>query len=188
MRKAIALTCALAGAIILSTVAASAKQDDRDALRVALRTADGKNVGTVKLEAGGFNTLDVRAHTRPGIAPGWHGFHIHAVGRCEGPDFASAGPHLKSGAENHPDHAGDLAPLLVKANGRATGRLTTDRVTLEALRDADGSALVVHAGPDNFANIPGRYIQGGPDADSLTSGDSGARVACGVIAPSARVR
>ena len=50
---------------------------------------------------------------------------------------------------------------------------------LAQLRDADGSALIVHAGPDNFANIPPRY--GTPDADTLATGDSGARAACGVV-------
>ena len=75
-----------------------------------------------------------------------------------------------------------MSSLLVKRNGTATLRLTTDRFTIADLRDADGSAVMVHAGADNFANIPPRYAPGGPDQATLDTGDSGARVACGEIA------
>ena len=76
---------------------------------------------------------------------------------------------------------GDLVPLLVKQNGTATLRVTTDRFRLADLRDGDGSAVVVHAGPDNLAHIPPRYAPQ-PDAQTLATGDSGERVACGAIA------
>ena len=116
------------------------------------------------------------------LRPGFHGFHVHAVGSCERPTFASAGGHLKAPAEGHGGHAGDLSSLLVKRNGTATLRLTTDRLALTDLRDADGSAVVVHADPDNFANIPPRYAPNGPDQSTLDTGDSGVRLACGEIA------
>ena len=67
--------------------------------------------------------------------------------------------HLKPADQIHGAHAGDMSSLLVKGNGTATLRLTTDRFTLADLRDADGSAVMVHAGPDNFANIP-RALRG----------------------------
>ena len=97
-----------------------------------------------------------------GIAPGFHGFHVHAVGKCEGPAFTTAGGHFSAPGQTHRNHAGDLPPLLVNADGSASAAFETDRFVLAQLRDADGSALIVHAGPDNFANIPPRY--GTPDA------------------------
>jgi Cu-Zn family superoxide dismutase len=85
----------------------------------------------------------------------------------------------------HGDHAGDMPPLLVTADGDAWATFVTDRFTLDELRDADGSAVMVHAGRDNLANIPPeRYSAAGvpgPDATTLMTGDAGARVACGVI-------
>ena len=102
---------------------------------------------------------------------------------CVAPAFTSAIGHLKAAGQSHGDHVGDMSSLLVKRNGTATLRLTTDRFTLADLRDADGSAVMVHAGPDNFANIPPRYAPDGPDQATLDTGDSGARVACGAIAP-----
>jgi Cu/Zn superoxide dismutase len=80
-------------------------------------------------------------------------------------------------------HEGDLPSLLVKRNGTATLRATTDRFTLGDLRDRDGSAVMVHAGADNYANIPPRYAPTGPDQETLDTGDSGDRVACGRIVP-----
>jgi Cu-Zn family superoxide dismutase len=75
-----------------------------------------------------------------------------------------------------------MPSLLVKRNGTARLRLTTDRFTLDDLRDRDGSAVMVHAGPDNYANVPPRYAPNGPDQETLDTGDSGDRVACGRIA------
>ena len=114
-----------------------------------------------------------------GLTPGFHGLHIHAVGKCEGPAFTSAGGHVAAPGQTHGGHAGDLPSLLVNADGTASAAFETDRFTIASLRDADGSAVMIHAGPDNFANIPARY--GTPDAETLATGDSGARVACGVI-------
>ena len=65
------------------------------------------------------------------------------------------------------------------ADGEAMLGTVTDRFNLADLHDADGSAVMVHSGPDNFANIPPRY--GGPDQETLATGDSGSRVACGVV-------
>ena len=100
-------------------------------------------------------------------------------GKVKGPAFTSAGGHFAAPNTTHGAHAGDLPPLLVNADGTASAAFETDRFTLAQLRDADGSALIVHAGADNFANIPPRY--GTPDADTLATGDAGARAACGVI-------
>jgi superoxide dismutase, Cu-Zn family len=79
----------------------------------------------------------------------------------------------------HGAHAGDLPSLLVTEDGEATLATATDRFSIADLRDADGSAVMVHSGADNFANIPARY--GGPDQETLSTGDAGSRLACGVV-------
>lgn len=111
-----------------------------------------------------------------GFAPGTYGMHIHAVGQCTPPDFASAGPHWNpTGAQHGRDnpkgaHHGDLPNLVVEpgAIGRATLQLVGSRLEGDGgMLDADGAAFVIHAGPDDMKSDP--------------AGNSGARVACGVI-------
>jgi Cu-Zn family superoxide dismutase len=125
-----------------------------------------------------------------GVAPEFHGFHVHAVGECV-PPFTSAGGHFNPDGVPHGDHAGDLPSLLVNGDSTAELRFKTDRFTLSDLFDADGSAVIVHAGRDNFANIPSRYHSHtydtfGPDTDTLATGDAGGRTACGVVEWSSR--
>ncbi|MEA2185594.1 MAG: superoxide dismutase, Cu-Zn family [Solirubrobacteraceae bacterium] len=93
----------------------------------------------------------------------------------------SAGGHLKNEGTSHSDHAGDLMSLYVKSDGTVSARFETDRFGLRTLRDKDGSAVVIHAGADNFGNIPPRYAPNGPDQMTRDTGDSGARIACGPI-------
>jgi superoxide dismutase, Cu-Zn family len=151
----------------------------RSVAAVTLRTADGDAVGRVWMhERRRSGTVTVMARVR-GLTPGFHGFHVHTAGRCEPPGFTSAGGHLNPDGSEHGDHAGDLPSLLVNADGTGILATATDRFSLADLRDADGSAVMVHSGRDNFANIPPRY--GGPDAGTLDTGDSGTRVACGVV-------
>jgi Cu-Zn family superoxide dismutase len=137
----------------------------------------------------GSATVSVDAE---GMPPGWHGFHVHATGLCEPDspdpadptevgDFLSAGGHLGADEAAHGDHAGDLPPLDVGQDGTASLEVTTDRFALEDLLDDDGSAVMVHSGPDNLGNVPSRYAPDGPDAETLAAGDSGTRIACGVI-------
>lgn len=143
---------------------------------VQLGDASGRRVGTATLaevDRGVRIVVVVQ-----GLPPGDKGVHIHAVGRCEPPGFTSAGGHFNPGGRQHGllnpqgPHAGDLPSIAVDAGG--TGRLetTTDRITLGAgptsIFDADGSALVVHRDPDDFRTDP--------------TGNSGSRLACGVIA------
>lgn len=149
--------------------------------RARLVDASGNNVGDVRLKVHrGQTRVEAQLQLAPQLA-GFHGFHIHAVGRCDPAGFTSAAGHLSQPGQNHRDHAGDMPSLLVNGDGRAEISFNTDRVTLSTLFDADGSAVVVHAGPDNFANIPARYAPNGPDAPTLATGDAGARVACGVL-------
>jgi Cu-Zn family superoxide dismutase len=179
LRITLAAICAVLGVAGVTAIV-TAKPPARTVADVTLRDAAGTKVGTVSVATTSWSSTDIRARVR-GMRPGFHGFHIHAVGACEAPDFMSAKGHLKAEGQSHGAHSGDMPPLLVKGNGTATLRVTTDRFTLADLRDADGSAVMIHAGPDNFANIPPRYAPGGPDQETLDTGDSGARVACGVI-------
>lgn len=154
--------------------------------RVLLQGVDGTNIGWITLRQS-RDLVTVTGWVR-GLTPGFHGFHIHEFGVCDakapaGP-FATAGGHYQGGHPSHGDHAGDMPSLLVTDEGKAFTQFVTDRFTLADLRDADGSAVMVHGGRDNFANIPTRYLSGGvpgPDATTLATGDAGARAACGVI-------
>jgi superoxide dismutase, Cu-Zn family len=111
-----------------------------------------------------------------GLEPGLHGIHIHAVGTCS-PTFAAAGGHHnplghQHGLDNpHGAHSGDLPNLTVNVAGRGHLNTTTDRATLSpgpvTIFDSNGSSLIIHAGPDDHVTDP--------------TGNSGARVACGVI-------
>ena len=145
---------------------------------VKLHDQVGHQVGTASLtqQRGGNVLVHIRVHNLP---PGFHGFHVHAVGECVRP-FTTAGAHFDLGKHTHRDHSGDLPVLLVSADGTADARFITDRFELADLFDANGSALIIHANPDNYANIPGRYLVT-PDATTLATGDAGDRIACGVV-------
>ena len=149
---------------------------DPVALRVALFDAAGGPVGSVLVTADSAGVaLAFDVHDLP---PGPHGVHVHSAGRCERPDFLSAGPHLDVGHHQHGldnpagHHLGDLPNLVVGPDGRAkmTLRLSPaeGRFSNRTLLDADGSAVIIHAGPDDGRTDP--------------SGNSGARIACGIVA------
>jgi Cu-Zn family superoxide dismutase len=158
--------------------AANADDDDDDGARATIRDAAGARVGTATLseDRGG---VEVRATVR-GLTPGFHGFHIHSVGECVAP-FTSAGGHFNLPGAGHPSHSGDMPVLLVNEDGKGEARFETDRFRISDLFDADGSAIIIHALADNYANIPTRYSASGPDATTLATGDAGGRVACGLI-------
>ena len=112
-----------------------------------------------------------------GLRPGTYGAHIHTTGSCNAPDFSSAGPHWnptgkQHGADNpQGKHLGDLPNLEVDAQGRGLVIFAVENSSLEGgpnpLLDADGAAIVIHAKPDDYRTDP--------------SGNSGDRIACGVI-------
>ncbi|MCU1643707.1 MAG: superoxide dismutase family protein [Nocardia sp.] len=162
-----------------------------DSVSATLKDSNGQTVGTATFGVvGNHLEVNVEAH---GLKPGFHGLHVHQFGKCEansvaptgGPagDFLSAGGHFQAGDQNVHPASGDLTSLEVKQDGTAKLVTTTDAVTLDELK---GKALMIHAGADNFGNIPSRYTQAGgaagPDAETMATGDAGARVACGVIA------
>ena len=179
-RILLASACAVAALAATATIVV-AERPEPTKIRVTLKNVNGAAVGHVSFTArSSKGPVTVAASVRR-LTAGFHGFHVHAVGSCAAPTFMSAAGHLKAAGQNHRDHTGDMSSLLAKRNGTATLRLTTDRFRLADLRDADGSAVVVHAEPDNFANVPPRYAPSGPDQGTLDTGDSGARVACGAI-------
>ncbi|HEY8171996.1 MAG TPA: superoxide dismutase family protein [Dehalococcoidia bacterium] len=149
--------------------------------RATLRDANNAIIGKVKLEQDG-DVVDIKVNVDGSVAAGFHGFHVHAAGACVAP-FTSAGGHYNPTLATHRDHAGDLPVLYVDADGEAEARVSTDRFALDDLFDADGSAFILHANPDNYANldlIPG-LPYGPSNAVTLATGDAGSRFACGVI-------
>jgi Cu-Zn family superoxide dismutase len=96
-------------------------------------------------------------------------------------DFLSAGGHVGAGETDHGEHPGDLPSLYVAEDGAGSVTAVTDALTVGDLTDDDGSAIVVHAAPDNFANIPERYAPGGADEMTRNTGDAGGRIACGPV-------
>jgi Cu-Zn family superoxide dismutase len=143
--------------------------------KAALQSADGKEAGSVTLTqtpSGVLLSLTVK-----GLPPGEHAFHVHAVGKCEAP-FTSAGGHFNPGNKKHgllaPEgaHAGDMPNLHIPASGDLTIEVHNPMITLEkdkpnSLFDADGSAVIIHAGKDDYKSDP--------------TGEAGGRIACGVV-------
>jgi len=187
---ALAVLAAAVGTLPSSATAV----DDSSGARASVRDVNGVFLGTVTLDSAGSKLF--LTGRLSGLAAGFHGFHIHAVGICNPRavdpatgavvPFFTAGGHLNPGGATHGNHAGDLPSLKVSADGRATAVTETSTVTLAQIFDADGAAIIIHAGPDNFANIPTRYTAAGattpgPDAATLATGDSGGRTACGVL-------
>ena len=137
----------------------------------SLRTATNADAGratATEVEGGLRVSLDASA-----LPPGTHGAHIHMVGRCDAPDFTTAGGHWNPTSKQHGTmnpagpHEGDLPNLIVGTDGRGTLAITIPGATLAGLLDTDGSAMVVHASADDLRTDP--------------SGNSGGRIACGVF-------
>jgi superoxide dismutase, Cu-Zn family len=137
--------------------------------------AQGNKIGTAVFHSSGTGVrIEVNVSQLP---PGTHGIHIHNVGKCEGPDFTSAGPHLNPTSKHHgkdnPEgpHAGDLLNIEVKTDGNVKASLLDPNVTLgpglNSVFHEGGTSLIIHAAADDYKTDP--------------AGNSGARIACGLI-------
>jgi Cu-Zn family superoxide dismutase len=168
---------AAGAAMLLATglaVSAAAQTASLPQANAVLKDKAGKDVGSVKLTqtpAGVLLNVAVK-----GLPAGEHAFHIHAVGKCEAP-FESAGPHFNPGNQKHGmlaghGHAGDMPNLHVPQNGQLAVEVLNTAITIEkgkpnSVFDNDGSAIVIHAGVDDYKSDP--------------AGNAGDRIACGVV-------
>ena len=142
---------------------------------VALRDPTGRLLANATISDEGGLRVRVEA---AGLAQGTYAVHVHAAGHCEPPDFQSAGPHWNPTGRQHGrlnpagPHLGDLPNLTIGTDGAGAVEFTIRGASLRGgergLMDRDGAALVIHTGPDDYRTHP--------------SGNSGARLACGVIA------
>lgn len=197
MRKSLigyaAVLVVVGGVVMASTAGAHTRS-----AKATLRDASGQGIGQVKFVDARGHT-EVRVDIRSGSAVGadaFHGFHIHANADAAGcvadpaqlssTWFVSAGGHWKSGTQTHGQHLGDMPSLFVNANGSVETRFTISRIPLGELA---GKAVVLHAGADNFGNVPigdaaDQYKENSADAITKTqnTGNAGDRIACGVIA------
>jgi Cu-Zn family superoxide dismutase len=139
--------------------------------------ADGKPIGTAMLRQTPSGVLiDINVS---GLPPGAHAFHIHKSGKCDAPDFKSAGDHYNPTGAKHgfaagrEHHAGDMPNQFVQGDGVLQAQVLNPQVTLNpgkaTLFDGDGSALIIHVGADDYASQP--------------AGEAGNRLACAVIRP-----
>ena len=159
------LASALACVLLAAPTAAA------DKATAVLKNSKGKTVGTVTLTAvptGVLLNADLTA-----LLPGDHAFHIHGTGKCEPPDFKSAGGHFNPEEDKHGltseagPHSGDMPNIHVPESGRLHIEVLNQMVSLPGLFSGEGTAIVIHQGPDDYKTNP--------------AGAAGPRIACGVI-------
>jgi len=162
-------------AVLFLSAAALPAQTAATVAKAELVDSQGKKAGTAELTQAPDGVRI--ALTVSGLAPGQHAFHIHTLGKCEGPDFKSAGGHFnpynkKHGLKNpEGPHAGDMENIQVGSDGTGTAEIVNKQVTLadgpNSLFHEGGTAIVIHTSPDDNVTDP--------------AGNAGARIACGVI-------
>jgi len=172
MRKTLFISIATATSMMFA--ACSASNSSTVTFSFPIMNSEGGEIGKINItpkESGGVE-LEVSVK---GLTPGSHAMHFHEFGRCDGPDFKSAGGHYNPTGVAHGAHAGDMMNVDVSSDGTGKFKVTNGKVNLKtgslpALMDADGTALIIHAGEDDYTSQP--------------SGAAGPRVACAVISGS----
>lgn len=166
----------------MTTPAVAAATAAPTAMTTPIKMADGTSIGTLSLTAAPSGVL-LQVDITKGLTPGWHGMHFHQTGDCSDPKFMTSGGHMNHGESKKPHGLlnpagpdfGDMVNLYAAADGSAHTQVFSNAVRLDAgpsvgeqaLRDADGSALVIHANPDDHMSQP--------------IGGAGGRIACAVI-------
>ena len=172
MKPALALAAFLA-----STTAFAQSTDGAVDVNIAGATAtfvnlNGQNVGSANIRMTPSGKVLVTASAN-GLTQGWHAFHVHETGECDpATEFKSAGGHLAAGKEHGVlveggPHPGDMPNQMVQEDGLFVAEVFNDALTEDLLFDADGSAIMIHSGRDDYQSQP--------------SGDAGGRIACGVL-------
>jgi len=192
-RAAAALVALGMVGILLVTTNTPAAAAKHPVARATLMNAAGDKIGEVVFKGPGKYADVVEVKIVAAAAPNlgsFHGFHIHVTGVCTptasgstNSVFGSAEGHWNPSGGPHGTHKGDMPSVLMTAEGETYAKFETDRFNVTELIDAagDGSAVVLHANADNFANIPAAY--GGPNDATKLTGDAGSRYACGVVRP-----
>jgi len=151
-----------------STSSTSGPTSSAQTLTTQLTTADGNHVANATVDfSNGYATVTIETVVAGILSPGFHGLHIHAVGKCES-NFVSAGEHFQAPGHTGQPASGDLPPLLVRSDGSGKLVATSDGFTADQLKGAEGSSIVLHQGADLGSQSPA---------------DSDKRIACGVLSP-----
>jgi len=175
MKAGLILLMTISAVLMLATAGCAHESVTYSATAI-MKDVKGNTMGLATFTEEADGPVHININVK-GLKPGLHGIHIHNTGKCIGPSFTSAGEHYnplgKEHGLNNPKgpHAGDLPNLKVGKDGTGHMNITTDRVTLSpgpnTLFTANGTSLIIHADPDDQMTNP--------------TGNSGARIACGVI-------